>query len=45
MEYDPAIGKPEAMNLTSTPPEIFNFIGMLESVSETLVGRELRCPG
>jgi hypothetical protein len=38
MEYDPAIGKPEAMNLTSTPPEIFNFIGMLERVSETLSG-------
>lgn len=38
VEYDPAIGKPEAFNLTSTPPEIFNFIGMLEKLGETLSG-------
>lgn len=38
MEYDANIGKPEAMNLTSTPPEIFNFIGMLEKLGETLSG-------
>ncbi len=38
IEYDPAIGKPEAFNLTSTPPEIFNFIGILEKLGETLSG-------
>jgi len=38
VEYDSNVGKPEAMNLTSTPPEIFNFIGMLERVGETLSG-------
>lgn len=38
MEYDPALGKPEALNLTSTPPEIFNFINQLESLAETLSG-------
>jgi hypothetical protein len=38
VEYDPAVGKPEALNLTSTPPEIFNFIGQLEKTAETLSG-------
>lgn len=38
VEYDPAIGKPEAFNLTNTPPEIFNFINMLERLGETLSG-------
>lgn len=38
MEYDPKIGKPEALNLTSTPPEIFNFMGMLEKLMETISG-------
>ena len=38
VEYDPKIGKPEAMNLTQTPPEIFNFVQMLEQVAETLSG-------
>lgn len=38
MEYDPKTGKPEAMNLTSTPPEIFNFIGQLEKLAETISG-------
>lgn len=38
MEYDPKIGKPEALNLTETPPEIFNFMTMLERLSETLSG-------
>lgn len=37
-EYDPQVGKPEAFNLTSTPPEIFNFITMLERTGETLSG-------
>jgi len=35
-EYDPAIGKPEAFNLTATPAEIFNFIPMLGQKGETL---------
>lgn len=38
MEFDPSVGKPEAMNLTQTPAEIFNFIGMLEKTQETLSG-------
>lgn len=37
-EYDSKLGKPEALNLTATPAEIFNFIGMLEKVAETLSG-------
>lgn len=38
MEYDPKIGEPKALNLTQTPAEIFNFIGMLEKLAETLSG-------
>jgi len=38
MEYDPKTGKPEALNLTSTPPEIFSFIDMLEKLGETISG-------
>lgn len=38
IEYDPQAGKPEALNLTSTPPEIFKFIDKVESVMETLSG-------
>jgi len=38
IEYDPQIGKPESLNLTHTPPEIFNFMRMLEGVGETLSG-------
>lgn len=38
IEYDPQIGKPESLNLTHTPPEIFNFMKMLEGVGETLSG-------
>ncbi len=38
IEYDSKLGKPEALNLTSTPPEIFNFITQLEQLSETLSG-------
>jgi hypothetical protein len=37
-EYDPQVGKPEAFNLTSTPPEVFNFTGILEKTMETLSG-------
>jgi len=38
MEYDPKIGKPEGLNLTSTPPEIFNFMQMIEKLMETISG-------
>ncbi len=38
MEYDAKAGKPEALNLTQTPPEIFNFIQQLESLGETISG-------
>lgn len=38
MEYDPKVGKPESLNLTNTPPEIFNFIAQLEKLQETLSG-------
>jgi len=38
IEYNAQIGKPEALNLTSTPPEIFNFIGVLEKAMETVSG-------
>lgn len=38
MEYDKNVGKPEALNLTSTPPEIFNFMQMLEKLMETISG-------
>jgi hypothetical protein len=37
-EYDPKIGKPEAINLTATPPEVFNMISILDRVGETLSG-------
>ncbi len=38
IDYNPQAGKPEAMNLTQTPPEIFKFIEMLEKVQETVSG-------
>jgi hypothetical protein len=38
IEYNPNVGKPEPMNLTSTPPEVFNFIGILEKAMETVSG-------
>lgn len=38
MEYDGKAGKPEALNLTQTPAEIFNFMQMLEKLMETLSG-------
>lgn len=31
-------GKPEALNLTQTPAEVFNFVGMLEKAMETISG-------
>lgn len=36
--YDPKFGKPEPMNLTSTPPEVFKFIEQLENRMETIAG-------
>lgn len=38
MEYDPKVGKPESMNLTATPAEIFNFMQQLEHLMETISG-------
>lgn len=38
IEYDPQLGKPEALNLTHTPKEIFDFMVMLEHLMETLSG-------
>ena len=38
IEGNAQMGKPEAMNLTSTPPEIFNFLKMLEQAQETISG-------
>jgi len=38
IEYNAQMGKPEALNLTSTPPEVFNFIGILEKAMETVSG-------
>jgi len=37
-QYNPQYGKPEAMNLTFTPPEIFRFLEILERTMETLSG-------
>ena len=36
--YSKLGGKPEPMNLTQTPVELFNFIKQLEQVQETLIG-------
>lgn len=43
IEYNPIVaggmsGKPESLNLTNTPAEIFNFIQMLEKAMETVSG-------
>lgn len=38
LEYEQGMGKPEALNLTQTPAEIFNFIKMIENQMETLSG-------
>lgn len=38
LEYNAQAGEPKALNLTSTPPEIFNFIKMLEANMETISG-------
>lgn len=38
IEFNAQVGKPEALQLTSTAPETFNFVQMLESVMETVSG-------
>ena len=38
ISYNQAAGKPEPLNLTQTPAEVFNFLGMLEKTSETISG-------
>lgn len=38
IEYTPGLGKPEAMNLTQTPAEIFNMLQNAVSSMETLSG-------
>jgi len=38
IDYNAAAGKPEPLNLTSTPAEVFKFIQMIEQSMETLSG-------
>lgn len=38
IEYNAQVGKPEALNLTATAPEVFNFITVLEKTMETISG-------
>lgn len=38
IEYNPSAGKPEPMNFTSTPPEIYNFCTMLIEQMEVISG-------
>ena len=38
MEFDNKAGEPKALNLTQTPAEIFNFMGMIEKLMETISG-------
>lgn len=38
IEGNAQAGKPEAMNLTNTPKEIFDFLGMLQTQMETISG-------
>lgn len=38
IEYNSQMGKPEALNLTATPAEVYNFIGVLEKAMETVSG-------
>lgn len=38
LEYDSKGAAPQALNLTQTPPEIYNFMGMLEKLMETTSG-------
>lgn len=38
IEYNPSAGKPEAMNFTSTPPEIYQFLQQLIQQMEVISG-------
>lgn len=38
IEFDPKSGPPQGINLTSTPPELFNFLQSLNQMGETLSG-------
>jgi hypothetical protein len=38
ISFDPKFGKPESLNLTNTPAEIFKFIEQLENRMETIAG-------
>lgn len=38
VEYDPKVGKPEALQLTQTAPEVYNFMEMLDRWGETISG-------
>jgi hypothetical protein len=38
IEYNQTVGKPEPLQLTSTAPETYNFLGMLEKTMETVSG-------
>lgn len=38
IEYDHELGKPEPMNLLSTPPEIFNFLKQIETDMMSISG-------
>lgn len=38
LEFDPQSGPPVPLNFTSTPPEIFNYLTMLEKEAETISG-------
>lgn len=38
IKYDPQGGKPEALQLTQSPPEIFNMLTMVERLMETISG-------
>lgn len=38
IQYDPASGPPEALQLTKTAPEIFEFISLIEKTMESISG-------
>lgn len=38
IEYDPKVGKPEALNLTATAPEVYNFGETLGRKQQTIAG-------
>lgn len=38
VEYDPKVGKPEPLNLLMTPPETYNYMGLLNEFGQTISG-------